>query len=114
MFSELNKEYRTHKLPFPVYGKGVGDGSIFKTSKIIGYRPYLCVGKKTQAGTRRTASPREAYAEATETAAKAFRPSFAKNKNKNNYAITHIFKEIIQKGLTYASECDIIVRYVGV
>ena len=40
-FRKQINEVRTLKHPFPVDGKGVGDGSRFADSKLHGYRQYL-------------------------------------------------------------------------
>jgi hypothetical protein len=42
------KYVRTHKHPFPVHGKGAGDGSLFEICKIIGYRRTLCPKTKLE------------------------------------------------------------------
>ena len=49
----MNNEIRALLLPFPVYGKGVGDGSRFTDTKLSGYRQNLYAGAKLPVKNRR-------------------------------------------------------------
>ena len=102
----LNKKVRRLFLPFPVYGKGAGDGSLFADSKLQEYRQNLYAGAKLPVCTRskhkisiEIARPKVAQGEGAKTTRKGWFYSFQ--------AVGRGVARLKLKGISTSAEVDL-------